>query len=192
MDPSYQQNQSTPPTQQVQQPQQATQVEPEKTNTLAIVGLVLSFLMAPVGLILSIIAISQINKRGEKGRGLAIGGIAVSVAVILLNILFFALVFSQFNNVQTKARDSERKADIRLIESKLAEYRADNSSYPATLQDIQGIPIDALKGPKPGEMYNYSVTPEGCTTEDLNCTSYSISGDQMEAEDNPYLKTSLY
>ena len=96
---------------QVPQPQpQPAEVTPQKTNTLSIVGLVLS-LMFPiavivlwfqqtttlsivgfvmslilpiVGLVLSIVALFQIKKTNQKGRGLAIAGVTVSIVMLIL------------------------------------------------------------------------------------------------------------
>jgi hypothetical protein len=53
------------------------------TNGLSIAGLVLAFLFAPLGLILSIVGLIQAGKRGQKGKGLAIGGIIVSLLVMI-------------------------------------------------------------------------------------------------------------
>ena len=105
------------------------------------------------------------------------------IVIVVIGILA-GLVFVQFNNVQGRARDTERKADIRLIESKLAEYRADNSAYPAALSSITDIPADALSGPD-SVAYTYTPTPTGCTTA---CTGYSISA-TMEKETSPYTRT---
>ena len=59
----------------------------QKYNSLAIAGFVCSFLVSIVGLILSIIGLNQIKKQGGKGRGLAIAGIIISAASILLGII---------------------------------------------------------------------------------------------------------
>lgn len=59
-------------------------------NALAVAGFVLSFFMAIVGLILSIVACKQIRDSGEKGKGLAIAGIVISS--IIMAILTFYLV----------------------------------------------------------------------------------------------------
>jgi hypothetical protein len=63
-----------------------------KTNGLAIAGFVCAFLFSLVGLILSIIALSQINKSNgmQKGKGLAIAGIIISAVSIAVAILAFA------------------------------------------------------------------------------------------------------
>lgn len=109
------------------------------------------------------------------------------IVIVVIGILA-GLVFVQFNNVQGKARDSERKADIRLIESKLAEYRADNSAYPASLDDLTDIPADALAGPGDGETYTYVADPADCTTAAADCTGYTLSSTNMEKEGD-YVRT---
>lgn len=55
--------------------------EPATWNGLCIAGFVCSFLIPIVGLILSIIALTQINRTGEKSRGMAIAGIVISIVV---------------------------------------------------------------------------------------------------------------
>lgn len=54
-----------------------------KTPAIAIWGLVLAFLAAPVGLILSLIALGK-TKRAGAGKGLAIGGVIASIVVMVL------------------------------------------------------------------------------------------------------------
>lgn len=69
------------------QPEVSTPVTPptpQKTNTLSIVGLIMAFIIPIVGLVCSIIGISQTNKRNEKGKGLAVAGVIISI----LNMLF--------------------------------------------------------------------------------------------------------
>lgn len=64
----------------------------EKNNVLAIVGLILSFLIFPVGLILCIIALIQIKKTGEKGKVFAIVGIVwAAIATLFVAGFIFLL-----------------------------------------------------------------------------------------------------
>lgn len=63
----------------------------QRWNTLCIVGFILSFLIAPAGLICSIIAVIQINRSGEKSKGLAIAGIIVSAFNMLIGLLLVVL-----------------------------------------------------------------------------------------------------
>ena len=64
--------------------------EPTGTNTLAILGFIFAFLFSLVGLILSIIALGQIKRTGERGHGLAVAGIIISVVSLLIAIAFLA------------------------------------------------------------------------------------------------------
>lgn len=61
----------------------------QKTNGMAIAGFVLSFFCGLLGLIFSAVALSQISKSGEGGKGLAIAGLVLS---ILSFLVVFALV----------------------------------------------------------------------------------------------------
>lgn len=49
----------------------------DRLSTLSIVGFVLAFVVNIVGLVVSIVALVQIGRTGERGRGLAIAGIVV-------------------------------------------------------------------------------------------------------------------
>jgi hypothetical protein len=68
----------------------------KSTNGMAIAGFVCSFFVQILGLIFSIVGLSQIKKTGESGRGLAIAGIVISAIGIFLTILavIAAVVFS--------------------------------------------------------------------------------------------------
>lgn len=79
-----------------------------KTNTLAIVSLVASLsslvlgITSIVGIITGHIALSQIKKTGENGRGLALGGLiagyvltALGLLAVILLIAFWGVLFSQ-------------------------------------------------------------------------------------------------
>lgn len=65
---------------------------PAPVNGLAIAALVLGVLcfLPGIGLVLGIVALVQIKKRGERGKGLAIGGIVMSSIGALLATLMFA------------------------------------------------------------------------------------------------------
>lgn len=68
---------------------QPTQVD--RWNGLCIAGFVCAFVIPPVGLILSIIALVQINKSHEKSKGLSIAGIVISALGTLLYVAVIAL-----------------------------------------------------------------------------------------------------
>lgn len=83
-------------------PYAAPKVDPNAapTNTLAIVALVLGLTVPIGGIVLGHIALSQIKRTGEAGRGMALAGLiigyaytALVVLAILAYILFFVVLF---------------------------------------------------------------------------------------------------
>jgi len=64
-----------------------TPVASDRYNVLAIVGFILAFLINIVGLILSIIALNQIKRTGERGHGLALAGVIISALSIIISII---------------------------------------------------------------------------------------------------------
>ncbi|MCR6690378.1 DUF4190 domain-containing protein [Cellulomonas sp.] len=77
------------------QPYPYPPVAPRRTEPTAILGLVFAFVFWPAGLVLSIIGMGKTKREGTDGRGLAIGGLVVSllslvgtVAAILALVVF--------------------------------------------------------------------------------------------------------
>jgi hypothetical protein len=79
------------PTDQQQGYQAAPPPQPG-TSGLAIAGLILAFLIAPLGFILSLIAIFKTGKGRSKGRGLAIAGVIISALIIAGGTTFAVVV----------------------------------------------------------------------------------------------------
>lgn len=80
----------------------------QPTNTLAIVALVGSFFIPIVGIVCGHIALSQIKKSGEQGRGLALAGLIIGYALtalilvgIVIYFIFIAVMISTFGTVST-------------------------------------------------------------------------------------------
>ena len=61
----------------------------QKTNTLAIVGFILSVFIPIAGLICSIMGLKKVDDCGGKGKGLAIAGIVISIINWILGIIIF-------------------------------------------------------------------------------------------------------
>jgi hypothetical protein len=78
------------------------QPKPQKTNTLSVIGLISSFFIPPLGLILSIIGVSQASKRNEKGKGLAIAGIIISILNGIFQIVFLLIIIFAVQNADIK------------------------------------------------------------------------------------------
>jgi large-conductance mechanosensitive channel len=70
----------------------------EKTNTLAIVSLVVALFVPLVGAILGHVAMGQIKKTGEQGRGIALAGVIIGwvfTALVIVSAVFAFVVWSQ-------------------------------------------------------------------------------------------------
>lgn len=67
---------------------------PAKTNTLAIVALILGIVVAPGGIICGIISLKQIARTGEAGRGMAKAGLIIGIILTVLWVLYvvFAII----------------------------------------------------------------------------------------------------
>lgn len=63
-------------------------------NVLSIVGFILAFVFSLAGLIVSLIALSQIKKTGERGHGLALAGVILSAVFLVLGIVIGIATFS--------------------------------------------------------------------------------------------------
>ncbi len=74
-----------------------------RTNVVAIVALVLGFLFPLGGIIAGAVALAQVKRTGEKGRGLAIGGIVVGslATLLLIGIVVVATIVGLATSTQT-------------------------------------------------------------------------------------------
>ena len=68
----------------------------QKTNGLAIAGFVTALACcSPVGIILSAIGLSQINKNpNQKGKGLATAGLIIGIISLVGTFFYYLFVFS--------------------------------------------------------------------------------------------------
>jgi uncharacterized Tic20 family protein len=62
-----------------------------KTNTLAIVALILGIVVPIGGIICGPIALGQIKRTGENGRGLAIAGIIIGAVIIAIYVILIVV-----------------------------------------------------------------------------------------------------
>jgi Domain of unknown function (DUF4190) len=68
--------------------------QPQKTNTMAILGLVFAFVFSPLGIVFSALGLKQTKERREGGRGLALAGLILSIVFILIGILVAVLMLA--------------------------------------------------------------------------------------------------
>lgn len=65
---------------------------PAKTNVLAIIALILGIIVPIGGIICGPIALSQIKRTGESGRGLAKAGLIIGIILTIFGII--SMIFS--------------------------------------------------------------------------------------------------
>jgi hypothetical protein len=66
------------------------------TNSMAVASLICAFVMAPLGIVFGHLALSQIRRTGEEGRGFAIAGLAIGYVATVLGILGIILWLTVF------------------------------------------------------------------------------------------------
>ena len=98
---AHQPTHGTQPTSYVNQPGYSAELgyappySPTPTNTMAVLSLVLAFLFPPAGVVVGLVARSQLKQSNEQGDGLATAGIilsAIFTAAILLAVGSFVMM----------------------------------------------------------------------------------------------------
>ena len=94
--------------------------QPQKTNTMAILGLVFAFVFSPLGIVFSAIGLSQIKKRREGGRGLAIAGLVLSIVFLLLSILVVVFALAVADEVAKTGAATAAPLDEPIVEEQVS------------------------------------------------------------------------
>lgn len=87
----------------------------EETNSLAIVGFVLSFFISLAGLICSAIALKKANTEyGGNGKGLATAGVVISTLALIAEIIGVIIVIAFFGTIMAIIADMPATPDPHL------------------------------------------------------------------------------
>jgi general secretion pathway protein G len=119
------------------------------------------------------------------------------IVIVIIGILAVLIIPNLVSGPQ-RARDSQRKSDLRNIKTALETYYNDNNSYPTaggasctptvsgcldmlstgTTPYMKTIPTD----PKGGQNYTYTPSPASCAAG--ACTSYTLTATLENKNDN--------
>ena len=86
--------QPLPPQQQPQYSQPYGAPAQPGWNTMAIVAFIATFFISILGIILGFVALSQIKRTGEQGRGLALAAVIIGFIALALGIIFSIIIFA--------------------------------------------------------------------------------------------------
>ncbi|MCA9282632.1 MAG: DUF4190 domain-containing protein [Phycisphaerales bacterium] len=128
--------------------------EPEK-NVLGIVGFALSFCTGPIGLIISLIALTK------RPKGFAIAGVIISListAVIGFVVLGGAWIFNKVGGPMMAMVDLAK--DLPQIQKGVSDYQAANNG--ALPPDLASLGLDpAVTQDAKGNPYGYTANADG-------------------------------
>jgi peptidyl-prolyl cis-trans isomerase B (cyclophilin B) len=82
-----------------------------KTNGMAIAALVCSLVISPLGIVFGHIALSQIKRTGEDGRGLAIAGLVIGYICTAILVVYLIFVIAFLGALGAAINDSTYDSD---------------------------------------------------------------------------------
>lgn len=129
------------------------------------------------------------------GRGFTI--VELLIVIVVIGILA-ALVIVTYSGIQKRARDTERKTDVKGIQGQLEAYWADSAKYPTLAEandasvggfrdtNFKGLPGEAFADPKnaasqqlcaatAANCYGFAVTPALCDNVATSCDNYTLT-----------------
>ncbi|MDQ5901158.1 MAG: ral secretion pathway protein [Patescibacteria group bacterium] len=145
------------------------------------------------------------NFKIKKNKGFTL--IELLIAIAIIGVLT-TLLMTNFVGIRQRARDAQRKSDIRQIQSSLELYRSDNSIYPTisgvtyrvngstacpTSQSLQSgatvymskIPCDSLGTSTYNSGNYYYYTPDGVTYVLASCLENANDNDPNSTTNAP-------
>ncbi len=148
-----------PPARPPTPPVAAVASESQKTSGAAVAGFILSLagLVVPLitsllGLIFSIVGLGKTGAGRMKGRGLAVAGLVLSIAIPLLYVpLVFAITLPALGHAREYAKRASCSTNLSSIGKGIAMYQMDNNDqFPPSLDALQAsnfVPQSAMRCP---------------------------------------------
>jgi prepilin-type N-terminal cleavage/methylation domain-containing protein len=111
------------------------------------------------------------------------------IVIVIIGILAVLIVPNLTQGPQ-RARDSQRKSDLRNVKTALETYFNDGNSYPnvanyaaltvLTPNQIKTLPVDPKGGTAAAPGYSYAAT---CSGSPVSCTSYVLTATLENSSD---------
>ncbi len=166
-----------PPQQPPQQPQQQVHYhvnQPSQSNGMATAGFILSFFIAALGLIFSIIGLQRSKELNGSGRGLALAGIIISCISIAIGLLWFLVLVGLIGASSAVIQEAAEELE-ELEEGSLEVYSSFNvDNRPQAVKVITG---DPRLGQFDDEFYYSPETPETCQ---YYLTNHAVERDTVD------------
>lgn len=163
---------------------------PTGSNGLAIAGLICGIaglftcgLASIAGIICSILGLKKANSQQGQGKGLAIAGLCVSGATLLIVPLMVAILLPSLAKARETANRAKCSNNLRQIGLATIMYANDNKQRfapdIATLASTQGLGADALLCPSADASLEKSIGGLSCTYiyvgSGMNSSAYSTA-----------------
>ncbi|KAB2351725.1 DUF4190 domain-containing protein [Actinomadura rudentiformis] len=133
----------------------------DSTNGLAIASLITGLLgcFGILGLILGAIAMKQIKERGQKGRGLAIGGIVLSLLWVVGGTAGYLFISSldkdDLDKLATPKVTTTKPKDVRANKMRVGDCINDNSGATTSIEgpvEVESVKVVPCTTPHDGEV----------------------------------------
>lgn len=115
--------------------------------------------------------------------------IELLVVIVIIGILV-ALLLPNLFSAQQRARDAERKNDLKTVQQQLEAYYSDNNFYPEGMGELEtdGYIDELPEDPQaPTKTYAYAAADDSgaaCTTAAEDCVSYTLTAN-LENDNDP-------
>ena len=92
-----------------------------------------------MGLVFSILGLKKAKKSGGSGSGLAVAGLAISIALIVIGALLSLVLIVSVAGARRAQRNNARAADVNQIVQGINQYISTHNAHPESWSDIEPL-----------------------------------------------------
>jgi hypothetical protein len=164
-----------------QYPYVSTAPASRSTNGLAIASLVTSLIsLQLIGIVLGHIALVQIKKTGQAGRGLALAGVIIGYSTVALALIIAAIAIPVFMGQKTAANEAVVKSDLQTAYVAVVAYGVANPTTDEVPSFTDGS-LDAYGFTQ--SPYTETIEASGSYTTGITLTATSVDGHTYQISD---------